>query len=128
MFYPPLLTSGDLLHLLEWTGLALQGPRRTALVPFCNWLRGFAVAEMDRRQAAEPIETAMPVLPLDKLTPETIAHANMSLHCVAQETESHRIGELAAALLDVVTAANLAHARTRKDAHVNSSAIDQPNS
>ena len=115
MFYPPLLTNGDLHRLLTWSGLALQRPNRVDLVPFCNWLRGFAVTELERRQSDEILETDMPVLPLDQFTPQTIAHIALQMHCTSKETESENIGEFADALLDVVTAANLAHATSRKD-------------
>ena len=115
MFYPPLLTNGDLLTLMTWSGLVLQRPNRVDLVPFCNWLRGFAVTELERRQTDEIIETDMPVLPLDQFTPQTIAHIALQMHCTSKETESENIGEFADALLDVVTAANLAHATSRKD-------------
>ena len=115
MFYPPLLTNGDLLTLMTWSGLVLQRPNRVDLVPFCNWLRGFAVTELERRQTDEIIETDMPVLPLDQFTPQTIAHIALQMHCTSKETDSENIGEFADALLDVVTAANLAHATSRKE-------------
>ena len=115
MFYPPLLTNGDLHLLMTWSGLVLQRPNRVDLAPFCKWLRGFAVTELERRQSDEIIETSMPVLPLDQFTPQTIAHIALQMHCTSKETESENIGEFADALLDVVTAANLAHATSRKD-------------
>ena len=114
MCYPPLLTNGDLHRLLTWSGLALQRPNRVDLGPFCKWLREFVVTELERRQSDDVIETSMPVLPLDQFSPQTIAHIALQMHCTNQETESENIGEFADALLDVVTAANLAHA-TRKE-------------
>ena len=115
MFYPPLLTDHDLWELLKWSVLAVRNSARPTLVPFCRWLRRFVLKETDRRKAEEPIEADMPVLPLDELSPQTIAHMALTLHCMCQETESEYIGEFADALLDVVTAANLAHATSRKD-------------
>ena len=115
MFYPPLLTNGDLHTLMTWSGLVLQRPNRVALVPFCKWLREFVVTELERRQSDEIIETSMPVLPLDRFSPQTIAHVAIQMHCTSKETESENIGEFADALLDVVTVANLLHTETRKD-------------
>ena len=115
MFYPPLLTNGDLHTLMTWSGLVLQRPSRVDLVPFCKWLREFVVTELERRQSDEIIETSMPVLPLDRFSPQTIAHVAIQMHCTSKETESENIGEFADALLDVVTVANLLHTETRKD-------------
>lgn len=115
-FYLPRLSHADLLALVKWGGLVVQGFDRTTLVPFANWLRGIAVAEMERRQSNELIETKLPWLPLDKLTLAQLSHANMHLFCLSQETESQAIGEFADAILEVVVAAILAHSKEKERA------------
>ena len=101
---------------MDWGGRTVQGPDRATLVPFANWLRSVAVAELERRQEREfeLIETDMPCLPLDKLSLAQLSHANMYLFCLSRETESQAIGEFADAILEVVVAAILAHSTEKE--------------
>ena len=113
-FYLPRLSLSDLRTLMQWGGLAVQGRDRATLVPFANWLRGAAVAELERRQDSELIESVLPRLPLDKLSLAQLSHANMYLFCLSRETESQAIGEFADAILEVVVAAILAHSTEKE--------------
>ena len=118
-FYMPRLSAADLLALMEWGGTLLSsrtGHDRTGLVPFAGWFRGVAVAELERRQEGDLIESTLPSLPLDKLSLAELSYANMYLYCLSRETESQAIGEFADAILDVVVAAILAHSEDKERA------------
>ena len=118
-FYMPRLSAADLLALMEWGGTLLSSRAehdRTGLVPFAGWLRGVAVAELERRQGDDLIESTLPRLPLDELSMAELSSANMYLFCLSRETESQAIGEFADAILDVVVSAILAHSEDKERA------------